>query len=231
MKAVKIIILSFVGLFIFLVLFGLLAPETEYEANIKKQKVQDSIEQAEKLAEQKKIDAAIFEKNVRIVDSLKKDFLFEEDEFNDQVWINHKRFGKYWPNRNALVVYIRKDGSYYLQSNYHGSDWVFHQNIKVKLGNDVITSENINTFDKRHKTDLSGGDVWEVNQYTNNSPDVAKAIAHYTGKEPVKVRFQGEQNIEDFTLSSRDKKAIEESIIFAEALQNTWNKIGGPTIP
>ncbi|KGO88395.1 hypothetical protein Q765_00315 [Flavobacterium rivuli WB 3.3-2 = DSM 21788] len=178
-----------------------------------------------------KNEKASFAHDVKIIDSLKSKFHIKKDEFDKSVWINHKAFGtKYWPNRCTLAVYIREDGSYYTQSNYYGEDWVFHTNVQVKLGDEVFTSETIPTYSKNNIKDNDGGQVWEVVQYTENTPDIAQAISYYDGKGPVKIRFNGRQSSHDVVLSKSDRKAITESIMFAEALKGTFGKIGAPKI-
>ena len=237
-KAFHIVLIAFGSILALLFLIGMIATFTDSPSETEATPVADTEKTAEDLAKEKEAkeaaelaELAEFKKNVRIVDSLKSKFYIAKDEFKGVTFMNHKTFGtKYWPNRCTLVVYVRGDGSYYTQSNYYADDWVFHDRVQIKAGNSVITSEIIEFHDSRSKKENDGGEVWEINQYTDNTPDIAKAIAEYEGDAPVLIRFEGDKKVHDVKLSAKDKNAIKESVIFANALSKTWNKTGGPEI-
>lgn len=152
----------------------------------------------------------------RDIDSMLHDFIKEDDEFQKITFYTHKIFGKNWNNRNTIRVVVRGNGSYYMESNYYGKDWLFHNQIIILINGSTISSPQIMLTDKAHKTDNTAYEVWEVNDY-NNDNAILGNIAALKNKE-IKVRFVGQQNDVDATLSKADKDAIAESYDLATDL-------------
>lgn len=162
------------------------------------------------------------EKSKRIFDSLKSHFFKSNDEFEKISWYTHKILGDhdYWSNRCTIVARVRNDGFEYMESNFHGSDWIFHNKITVLIGDKIIESPFIPTYSKDHKTDNNENGVWEVNCYNQTGDNgILKAISEDTNAV-IKVRFQGDQKVRDVILSKADKKAISESNLLSAALSN-----------
>jgi hypothetical protein len=167
---------------------------------------------------------AELEKDKAALAKVKKSFTFKEDEFNGSGWYHHKLWGRHFLNRNGLTTSVNKEGYIYLSSNYHADDWIFHDAIQVKVGDDVYTSEIIPTYDDSHITDNSGGSVWEIIQFTNDRDNgILKAIADSPTKV-VKVRFVGDQYLKDFTLSKGDKLAIAECKRLSDLIKSIEEK-------
>lgn len=151
-------------------------------------------------------------------ESLKKKFIINHDDFQNTTWYTHKQWGKYWPNRCTIVVKVRGNGTYYVESNYWDSDdWCFHENVIVSAANQVLRSPKVETYSEEHLSDNEPYNLWEVNQYLKGDNGIAEFIKS-NADGPVKVRFEGKRNIKDVTLSSNDKKAIVESLRIAELL-------------
>ena len=92
---------------------------------------------------------------------LKKKFIYEKDEFRDIGFYTHRNWGKYRPNRKTLTTGLNSHGYVYLVSRYYADDWLFHTKINVKIGDKVLSSPTVETFDDNHVTDNEGGKIWE----------------------------------------------------------------------
>lgn len=150
----------------------------------------DSIEREQKLA------------------SLKSKFIYTKDDFQDIGFYSHKRWGKNWLNRKGVTVGLNSSGFIYLKSNYYSGDWLFHESITVNIDGQNYESEVVPRYAEENRTDISGGNIWEVITY-KNSQSIIKAIAENTDKV-IKVRFNGDKFYDDITLSGGDKNATRE---------------------
>jgi hypothetical protein len=172
----------------------------------------DSIVAAEKHARE-----VAAKRGEKIFDSLKNKFVSQKDDFNDVIWYTHKRFGKYWPNRKTIYTEVRNDGYYNVISNYYADDWLFHTSIQVLVGDRKFETETVETYKQDNRHDNHGGMIWENVRYNIENRNILNAIAD-NSNETVKIRFNGKQFYNDATMTAADKKAIKESLLFAQAL-------------
>lgn len=144
-------------------------------------------------------------------------FKLEQDEFSDNGWYTHKVWQQGYPSKNGLSCFVNTKGFIYLVSHYYGDDWIFQEKSIVKIGDQIMETQNVPSYDDNNKKDNSGGSVWETLNYMQ-SEDILKAISH-AGDKPIKVRLEGRQNIKDFTLSKIDQRAIADSYKLAQLIQ------------
>jgi hypothetical protein len=134
---------------------------------------------------------------------LSKDFKYTKDKFNGFGWYEQKE--QLASDYNTIRVDVSDDGSPMFVSQYYGSDWIFHNQFQVKIGDTVYTSST-----GTPTRTVGSPNVYESVTYDlGRDQDIMKAIAENTDKE-ISVRLHGKFN-EDFTLSKRDKEAIQES--------------------
>lgn len=95
----------------------------------------------------------------------------------------------------------------YFYSNYFSSDWLFHKNMKIKIGDATKQTSSVKGLTEV----LDGGNVMERNTY-NSSNDLAilKWIAENSSEE-IMVRLYGKDYYDDFTIPMNEKMAIKET--------------------
>ena len=134
-------------------------------------------------------------------DMVSPDFVRHTDKFSDYVWYEQKTQTSV--TRSMLKVMLDEDGTKRLISQYYGNDWIFHNQVQVKIGDVVYTT---GTGSPNRSAGSDG--VYESNLYDNDE-GIIDAIAK-SGDTPVYVRLVGKTD-HDFTLSKNDKFAILES--------------------
>lgn len=146
--------------------------------------------------------------------------MFKPDEIEGGGWYGHvnQTTENSW-NRNYLDAPVNATGRVYLRSNFYGDTWIFHEKLVVRVGETRLESGVIPGYsDQNHRTN-SGGSVWETLHFTLVSDGgIMDAIAA-APEATVRVRFQGDENYHDIVLSSRDKRAIAESVEFGNVLR------------
>lgn len=146
-------------------------------------------------------------------------FTLAKDDFQDKGWYTHKNFGKKAAGRKTLKAHVREDGFIYLESQWYGNDWIFHNHIKVRVGSLILSSPKVETSNKNNKQEGAGNHFWE-NVYYRETGDngIIQAIADSTSK-PVKVRFEGRKFNRDIILTDEEKRSLKESYQLSEILK------------
>lgn len=166
------------------------------------------------------VDPVKLEADKKELEILKKNFDYKYDEFDKKGWYTHKsQTISNSLSRTYLKVLVNNTGYNYLESQYYGSDWLFHTRVEVKIGDAIYKSDDVSTFDENNSRDNTGGSVWETISYTkdrDNGIIVAIALA---GDTPIKVRFAGDEGVKDITLSKKDQQAIQDSYRLSQLLK------------
>ncbi len=149
------------------------------------------------------------------VDSMLKNYLKKRDDFQNVTFYTHKRFGKNWNNRNTIRVVVLDNGSYYMQSNFYGKDWITHTHVIVLIDGITYNSPQISPLSNSHATDNTAYEVWEVNSYNETGDNNLLAYIAAAKDKEIKIRFTGGSRTTDATLSKADKDAIAESLKLA----------------
>jgi hypothetical protein len=168
----------------------------------------------------KPIDPAILEADKKQLADLKTKFDYKYDEFKNIGWYQAKTqaVDSTWDEK-MLKVHVNNTGYLYLSDQYYGDDWIFHTRIEVKIGEAIYRSEDIPTYSPENKQDNSGGSVWETISYTDGKDNgIIHAIAE-SGDATIRVRFTGERETRDFTLTKRDRQAIKDGYQLSELLK------------
>jgi hypothetical protein len=146
------------------------------------------------------------EKNI---ESFKSKFLVEGDEFRDLKFYTHKTFGKFWPRRSTLTAGANSNGYVWLRSNWYGTD-LDHNMIRVKVGEEILVSGVVRSFEDDYRQEYSDGNWFEVITY-KNCQELLQFIADNYDKE-IKVRYEGDKYYKDKVLLKKDALAIRETI-------------------
>ncbi|WP_428662579.1 hypothetical protein [Runella sp.] len=146
-------------------------------------------------------------------------FTFTKDDFQDKGWYTHMDFGKKAAGRKTLKAHVREDGFIYLESQWYGNDWIFHNQVKVRVGSLILSSPKVETSSKYNKQAGTGNNFWENVYYLETGDNgIIQAIADSTSK-PVKVRFEGRKFNHDIVLTAEEKQSIKASHELSEVLK------------
>lgn len=191
---------------------------TAIQSNVKSKATPDSSIPATKseIASERASEKAFYRKKLA---GMVGNFTLAKDDFQDKGWYTHKNFGKKAAGRKTLKAHVREDGFIYLESQWYGNDWIFHNHIKVRVGSLILSSPTIETSNKYNKQEGAGSHFWE-NVYYRETGDngIIQAIADSTSK-PVKVRFEGRKFNHDIILTDEEKRSFKESYELSEILK------------
>lgn len=155
--------------------------------------------------------------------TLRKQFTFRPDEIEGGGWYTARSqtVDNSW-NRTYLGIHVARDGRTYLSSHYYGENWIFHEYIIVRIGDKVLRSVPIPSYDNSNVRHNSGGSVWEtLHMSGDQDAGILAALVRAPEETVILVRLGGDQFHRDFTLTKRDRAAIREGVEMGRLL-NDW---------
>jgi len=147
----------------------------------------------------------------------------ENDEFRNITFIYSGRdqAGKGF----RFYPYLGKDASgswWFLDLTLVRDDWLFANQVMVKVGDSTFSTVVKESFSDDVTTDvLSGGSVYEsvtFRQADEGTEELFRAVANYSGTSPLKVRINGSEYYDEFSLSLADVQAWRDLLFLYEHL-------------
>lgn len=159
------------------------------------------------------------EKSKKTIDQLKSKFYYNYDEFKEVGFYKHKRWPQdHWPSYTTLTAGCNSEGYTWIQSNFHGNDWIMHTNLILSNGETKVFSEVVESYDKNHRTEVANDASAYENITFTNSPQLLISLKANIDKT-IKIRLQGVQYHHDYTLNKKDHQALAETYQFATAIK------------
>ena len=138
------------------------------------------------------------------------------DKIEGITWYTPKQRPQYIDERCYVLPYIGQRTSHEwvcIRYNYTGDDWIFFEDITIWVDGQLYNK----SFDYSdiHR-DNASGDVWEnIDVVVEDDDDIDMLWAIANSTETI-VRFQGDHYRHDFTITSKDKQAIQNLLIVYE---------------
>ncbi len=129
------------------------------------------------------------------------DIEIDYDDFDDVSSIYYKGLNDVNNENNIVPFAVTNDGSMNFLIGFEKSGWLFADNVVFKVDGE---RENFGTFDFDRDV-LDGGNIREVATKTNYDEDTLEKILE---SDDVRIRFEGESENLDYTLTDKDLKAI-----------------------
>jgi hypothetical protein len=115
---------------------------------------------------------------------------------------------------------VSGDGVLDFRTVYVGDDWVFHEQVVARIGERVVETSSVPTYDRDNYRDtMGGGSVFESVTFTvARNGGLPRAIADSEG-EVVKLRFVGRQRTRDFTLAMAARDRIRDCVRLSDLIR------------
>lgn len=118
--------------------------------------------------------------------------------------------------RTGLALEVFPDGELVLLSSYTASTWLFHSSVSLRAGARTAETATVETFDKQHYTEISGGEIAEQIRYTDQRGRAVLDLLRDSTLTSALVRFNGRQYYHDVKLSAAQLNAFREALRFAD---------------
>lgn len=142
----------------------------------------------------------------------------ETDKVQGTTFYSPRCMPKYADTRCYVLPYIGKNNNgVWLRLDYHytGDSWVFFKSIKI-LADGKNYSKTFNYFNINRKNE--GGKVWEWIDTEASSADIEMLKAIANSNETI-VRYEGDADVYDLTVTSGDKQGIKDVLTAYEAMK------------
>ena len=142
-----------------------------------------------------------------LLEPMMKNFIVSDEYGVEKILIHKRQRPENSFNRTFIRAYLYQSGIFYISSRYHGTNWIYHQQIKVYNKDQSVLSEVVpeDGFNNRRFDDQ--GVKWEIVNYKDGKDNgIIDYIASHW-KEPLKVQFIGKGNTY-IVMEQFDKEAI-----------------------
>lgn len=142
-----------------------------------------------------------------LLEPMMKNFIVSDEYGAEKILIHRRQRPENSYNRTFLRTHLNEAGVFYISSRYHGSEWIYHHQIKVYNQDQSVFSEVVpeDGFDNRRFDDQ--GAKWEIVNYKDGKDNgIIDYIASHW-KDPLKVQFIGKRQAY-IVLETFDKEAI-----------------------
>ena len=196
----------------------------------KEQQITDAEDAYNKLGPQEKSlvkNYNVLTKAKKSLAELKKENLIgkmkkERDDVEDVTFYMTKAQPYYINDRCYVLPYLSVSDGYpksphlRMQYVYAGRDWVFFEKVIIVTDNNKYT-KTFSYFDTNHETSW-GGNLYEYVDISSGSSDI-NMLKDMAKSKNVTVRFQGDSNRYDMTMSQADKNGIQDVVDLYEAMK------------
>ncbi|HCO68594.1 MAG TPA: hypothetical protein DIT04_12675 [Dysgonomonas sp.] len=151
------------------------------------------------------------------INKLKNLFNEKYDDMNDITWIQHKSQPKY-ANSRGFYAYIGKNNSKVWERfvmRYHGDDWLFVKNFKIKVGDNIFNLSYSNVERDNNS------EVWEWIDVEPKDEEL-EVIENVISAKEAKIRFEGDQYYKDWAITQKEVKALTETHKYFELLKQQF---------
>lgn len=154
-------------------------------------------------------------------DSAVKNFVFEKEE-------KYQAIGNYVPRnlrtelntrRTYLRAYVQENGELFFSSVYYGKKPIYHQSVKIAVGDTYIVSPSVPLTDGNNHSFEDEGERWETVIYKGKENIAIANFFAQNAEKKITVTLQGKSNY-SFVLQQSDIKAIIESLHLSEFLSD-----------
>lgn len=140
--------------------------------------------------------------------ALEKEFEFLPDRIGGGGWyvvpdgfVNHL-------NRKRIEPVVLSGGGVYLRSLYRNKGWLFHDHIRVRIGDRVLQTAAVPSYDKSNARQvLESGFISErVSYFGVDAVAIIQAIAEAPAQTPIVVQFVGSEYQHTMDLGAGDRR-------------------------
>lgn len=163
------------------------------------------------LAPEEKIEAG------KTLERLLSNFSFEKEQLSNVGWYNHLN-QEDADKQKSLLVHVNDKGFIYLESNWFGADWIFHKKVRLKIGDKMYETSELESYSDDHYTEALSDGVVEKNHFKRKIDEIITAIAKNYDAE-IRMWFVGDKATDIIELSDKDKLAIKEAYELSQALK------------
>jgi len=137
-----------------------------------------------------------------------------KDEFKPDVTFYHPTNAPKYRNISWMYPYLVKSGNYMKMRyviQYEADDWLFINNVKVKITYEGGNEKVIDLYSGRFDRDNGNGKIWEWVD-TNVSDSMYSKLLDINNAKKAKIRFEGDKYYKERNMTSKELRALKNVI-------------------
>ncbi len=163
------------------------------------------------------LDSMITEKEAEL-GPLLENFIASDEYGSETVYMHRRQRPEISYHRTFLKAHLDESGDFYISSQYHGKEWLRHNQIRVYNAGKSVKSEKIpeDGFNNRRFED--GEDKFEIVRYKDGADNGVVDFIASNVEKPLKVEYIGEKHYY-VVMEQFDKEAIRDAYETSFVLQ------------
>jgi hypothetical protein len=152
------------------------------------------------------LDSALISQEA-LLEPLMKNFILSDDYGATKTLIHKRQKPENSYNRTFLRAHLNEAGDFFISSRYHGTKWIYHQQIKVYYQNQSVLSEIVEEDKFNNRRFEDGEFKWEIVNYKDGKDNGIVDFIATNWEKPLRVQLLGKAH-EYIILEQYDREAI-----------------------
>ncbi|WP_062128208.1 hypothetical protein [Geofilum rubicundum] len=142
-----------------------------------------------------------------LLEPLMKNFILSDEYGSTKILIHKRQKPENSFNRTFLRAHLNQSGDFFISSRYHGTKWIYHQQIKVYYKNQSVLSEIVKEDGFNNRRFEDGEFKWEIVNYKDGKDNGIVDFIANNWDSPLRVQFMG-KGYEYIIMEKFDREAI-----------------------
>jgi hypothetical protein len=155
------------------------------------------------------LDSALISQEA-LLEPLMKNFILSEEYGSTKMLIHKRQRPEISYNRTFLRAHLNEAGDFFISSRYHGTKWIYHQQIKVYYQNQSVLSEIVEEDGFNNRRFEDGEFKWEIVNYKEGKDNGIVDFIATNWESPLRVQFIGKGH-EYIIMEKFDREAIRDA--------------------
>ncbi|MCA1744490.1 MAG: hypothetical protein LC643_02025 [Bacteroidales bacterium] len=129
-----------------------------------------------------------------LLEPLMKNFILSDEYGSAKILIHKRQRPENSYNRTFLRAHLNEEGDFYISSRYHGTKWIYHQQIKVYYQNQSVLSEIVQEDGFNNRRFEDGEFKWEIVNYKDGKDNGIVDFIANNWESPLRVQLMGKSH-------------------------------------
>ncbi len=145
-----------------------------------------------------------------LLEPLMKNFILSDEYGSTKILIHKRQRPENSYNRTFLRAHLNEAGDFFISSRYHGTKWIYHQQIRVYYQNQSVLSEIVEEDGFNNRRFEDGEFKWEIVNYKDGKDNGVVDFIATNWESPLRVQLMGRAH-EYIIMEKFDREAIRDA--------------------
>ncbi|SKC21618.1 outer membrane protein assembly factor BamD [Alkalitalea saponilacus] len=136
-----------------------------------------------------------------------RNFIVSDEYGSEKVFIHRRQRPENSFNRTYLKANLNESGDFFISSQYHGTEWIHHEQIRVYFRGESVSSIKVEEDGFNNRRFEDGQSKWEIIHFKDGKDNGIIDFIATNWDQPLRVQFIGRRH-EYIIMEQFDREAI-----------------------